>query len=283
MQLYLGIDGGGTGCRAAIAEAGGQILGMGQAGPANIASDPSGARDNILIAATEALSAAVGAVRVPALLPTLHAGLGLAGANAAGAVARLCASLPFAAISVASDAVAAMKGALGTQDGIVAVLGTGSVFARQQAGHIHQIGGWGLVLGDEGSGAWLGRSLLAASVAAQDGFRPLTPLLRQVLADHGGAEGVIGFAVTARPADFAGLAPAVLASDDPAALAILALADQAVTASIALLQPVGPPLAVTFIGGIGPTFAGRLAGSWPVRGAEGSALDGALSLARGAG
>ena len=151
MQLYLGIDGGGTGCRAAIADAGGQILGMGQAGPANIASDPSGARDNILIAATEALSAAMGNARVPALLPTLHAGLGLAGANAAGAVARLCASLPFAAISVASDAVAAMKGALGAQDGIVAVLGTGSVFARQQAGHIHQIGGWGLVLGDEGS------------------------------------------------------------------------------------------------------------------------------------
>jgi len=280
MQLFLGVDGGGTGCRAAVADASGRVIGQGHAGPANIASDPSGALVSILAAVHEALAAAVGADRAPALLPELQAGLGLAGANAAGAVARLRAGLPFRSLRVTTDAVAAVKGALGARDGILAALGTGSVFARQRAGKIHQIGGWGLVLGDDGSGAWLGRSLLAASLAAHDGFRPQTPLLRQVLADHGGAEGVIGFAVTARPIDFAGLAPWILASDDPAAVAILAAADEAIAASIAVLQPPDAPLPVTFIGGLGLTFAARLTGRWVLETAEGSALDGALRLAR---
>lgn len=279
MQLFLGVDGGGTGCRAAIADAGGRILGQGSAGPANIASDPSGALASILTAITEALTIAVGVTQVPDILPTLRAGLGLAGANAAGAVARLRAGLPFRSFRVATDAVAAVKGALGEKDGILAALGTGSVFARQEAGAIHQIGGWGIALGDEGSGAWLGRRLLAASLAAHDGFRVPTPLLRQVLADHGGSEGVIGFAVAARPIDFAGLAPWILASDDPAAVAILAEADEAIAAAIAVLQRDGSALPVTFIGGLGQTFASRLAGRWSLQPAEGSALDGALRLA----
>jgi len=280
MQLFLGVDGGGTGCRAAVADPAGRILGQGSAGPANIASDPSGALASILTAITEALTTAVGAAKVPEMLPTLRAGLGLAGANAAGAVARLRAGLPFRSLRVATDAVAAVKGALGEKDGILAALGTGSVFARQEAGVIRQIGGWGLALGDEGSGAWLGRSLLTASLAAHDGFRPATPLLRQVLADHGGAEGVIGFAVTARPIDFAGLAPWILASDDPAAVEILAQADAAIASAIAVLQPTGAALPVTFIGGLGQTFASRLAGRWSLQPAAGSALDGALRLAR---
>lgn len=283
VQLYLGIDGGGTGCRAAIADASGRVLGTGRAGPANISSDLAGALASILAATTEALANAVGPAQVAMLLPTLHAGLGLAGANASGAVARLRVGLPFQALTVASDAVAAVRGALGPADGILAALGTGSVFARQMGGDLRQVGGWGLVLGDEASGAWLGRSLLSASLAAQDGFRPMTPLLQQVLADHGGPTGVIGFAVTARPVDFAGLVPWILASDDTAAHEILARADAAVVEAVTALQPAGQELPVTFVGGLGPTFATRLAGRWPQCPPIGSALEGALQLAREAG
>jgi len=67
-------------------------------------------------------------------------------------VERLRAALPFARIRIETDAVAAAKGALRDEDGIVAALGTGSVFAAQRGGEVRQIGGWGLVLGDEGSG-----------------------------------------------------------------------------------------------------------------------------------
>jgi glucosamine kinase len=276
MTLFLGIDGGGTGCRAAVADASGRILGQGRAGPANIASDVGAARDNILLAAREALTVATGS---DADLPDLSAGLALAGANAAGAAGALRAALPFARLRIETDAFGAVKGALGARDGIVAAIGTGSVFASQVDGEIRQIGGWGLVLGDEGSGARLGCSLLAAALGAVDGFRAMTPLLREILDEHGGPEGVIAFSLAARPADFAVLAPRILASDDPAACELMAEADADVAASIAVLQR-DPPLPVTFIGGLGPAYAARLAGRWKIAAAQGSALDGALMLAR---
>lgn len=271
MALYLGIDGGGTGCRAAVADAAGTVLGRGEAGPANIASDPATATANILAASEAALSAAGGG--------RIHsAALGLAGANAAGAAHHLHRNLPFPRLRVVTDAVTAVKGALGPHDGIVAALGTGSVFARQQNGTLTQIGGYGLALGDEGSGAWLGRALLSATLRALDGFTPMTPLLAQILQDHGSAEAIVAFSLSARPADFATLAPRILSSTDPAAVAVVTKATADIAASIALLQP-DSPLPVTFLGGLGPAFAARLP-LWPQAPARGTALDGALLLAR---
>ena len=58
MTLYLGVDGGGTGCRAAVCDATGRILGEGAAGSANIWTDPEGALVNILAASRQALEAA---------------------------------------------------------------------------------------------------------------------------------------------------------------------------------------------------------------------------------
>lgn len=273
MALYLGIDGGGTGCRAAVADASGRVLGRGEAGPANIASDLAGAQANILAAAGQALAGSGIA------LSALSAGLGLAGANAAGVAVRLRAVLPFARLRIETDAVAAVKGALGTGDGIVVALGTGSVFARQRAGQIQQIGGWGLMLGDEGSGAWLGRALLSAVLAAVDGLGPVTPFLTRVLDDNGGKEGVIARSLAARPAEFAALAPGLWSSDDPAARSLLDRGTAHVAAAIAVLQS-DPPLPVSFIGGLGPAYAARLADRWTIIPARGSALDGALLLAR---
>ncbi|MDT8857922.1 BadF/BadG/BcrA/BcrD ATPase family protein [Paracoccaceae bacterium Fryx2] len=276
MAVFLGIDGGGTGCRAAVANVSGRVLGVGSGGPANIASDPDGARDSILIAATEAADAAgVG-------LADLRAVLGLAGANVPGFAARLAAALPFASARVESDATIALKGALRDGDGIVAALGTGSVFAVQRAGVLRQIGGWGLVLGDEASGAWIGRALLARALRADDGFVPMTPLLQEVLAGMDGPKGVVSFALAARPAYFAALAPRVTGSDDPAAVAVMGMALDEVAAAIDLLQA-GEALPVVFLGGLGGVFAARLDGRWPIRAPLGNGLDGALWMARSGG
>lgn len=279
MTLYLGIDGGGTGCRAVVADASGRVLGHGAAGPANVASDPDMARRNILIAAEQALGVAVGADGITAEMPRLQAGLGLAGANAAGAAEGLRATLPFAQSRIETDATTAVKGALRGGDGIVAALGTGSVFASQRNGVIRQIGGWGLVLGDEGSGAALGRAVLSRALRAVDGFAPMTPLLLALIAEHGSPSGIVRFAQTARPADFAVLAPRVLASDDPAAVGIVAQAVADVAEAIDHLQ-VGGPVPVVFIGGLASSYAARLAGRWDIRPAFGTSLDGALMLAR---
>jgi len=73
MMVFIGVDGGAN---------------EGRAGLAKTASDPDTARPNILAATRAALSNAVAPTEVEAELPRLIAGLGLAGANAAGAVGR---------------------------------------------------------------------------------------------------------------------------------------------------------------------------------------------------
>lgn len=279
-QLFLGVDGGGTGCRAAVAAAQGGVLGAGSAASANIVSDPSGARDNILIAAQAALDAS----GAGGDLTALHAVLGLAGANVGGAAARLTARLPFARTHVASDAVTALRGAFGQGDGIAATLGTGSVFAVRRAGAVRVIGGWGFVLGDHAGGAWMGRALLDAALRAHDGLLPASPLLDAALESAGGPEALVEFAHAARPADFARYAPQILeaeAAGDAAAVAILRRAEAQVSRAIDRLQ-CGGALPVCFLGGLGPVFAARLQRRYAglIRAPEGSALDGALAMAR---
>lgn len=272
MQLYLGIDGGGTGCRAAVADASGVVRGRGEAGPANIASDPAGAAANILFAADQALAAAGGG-------EVLAAGLGLAGANAAGAAERLRDALPFPRVTIVTDGITAVTGALGRADGVVAALGTGSVFAVQRGGVIRQIGGRGLILGDEASGAWIGRAVLAAAMRAVDGFSAMTPLLAALVDELGGPDAVVAYSLRARPADFAALAPRVTESSDPAALAIMARAEADVAEAVALLRGTDD-LPVVFLGGLGTVFAARMKTFLPIRAPIGTALDGALTLAR---
>lgn len=277
MQIVLGVDGGGTGCRAAVADLSGRILGRGQAGAANIASEPDGAAGNIRQAVEQALGQ-VGA----AGSDIRRAVLGLAGANLKGAPERLAETLPYPRVEIVTDAVTATRGALGGQDGIVAAIGTGSVFAVQRGDKIRQYGGHGFLLGDEGSGASLGRALLSRALRAHDGVMPMTPLLDATLHRLGGPGGIVGFAFAAQPADFAALAPDITASDDPAAEAILAAALQDVAAMLDRLQA-GTGLPVVFLGGLGPHYARRFQSRLPVIPALGNGLDGALQLAaRGA-
>lgn len=276
MAVYLGLDGGGSGCRAALADDAGGILAEATGGAANIASDPEGARTAII----DTLGRLLAQAGNP---PVAGVGLGLAGVNAAGAVARLRAALPWPDVRIESDATTATLGALGPHDGITAAIGTGSVFARRVGADIRQIGGRGFILGDEGSGAVMGRAALAAALRAEDGHGPLTPFLRGLIDMHGGGTGVIAFAQTARPADFAALIPRILdaAETDAAAAAIWAAAVAEVARAIDILQAEGS-LPVVFVGGLGPAFRKALADRWPVMDAAGTSLDGALMLARAA-
>lgn len=275
MPFLLGVDGGGTGCRAAVADGAGHVLGRGEAGPSNIVTDPEGARANIL-AAVEAASAGTGTA-----LKDLHAVLGLAGANLPEYARRLAGTLPFASVRIESDAVIALKGAIGDRDGVVAAIGTGSVFAGQAGGRVMQIGGWGLNLGDEASGAWLGRALLSRALHAGDGLVGMTPLLASVIAEAGSPEALVDFARTASPADYGRYAPRLFELEDPAAAAILAEADAWILRCIDRLAP-DPASGVTFLGGLGALFERRLSSRLAGRifAAQGGALDGALHLAR---
>lgn len=273
MTIFLGIDGGGTGCRAALADARGRLLGQGQGGAANINTDVDGAAASILHATAEAIADR-------AIDPHgLVAVLGLAGGSMQGAVRRLTAILPFARLRIVNDGITAARGALGNRDGVLAAMGTGSVFAVQRGGQIRQVGGRGFLMGDQGSGAVLGRALLAQAMRAGDGLAPMTPLLRNLLEEFGGIEGIIGFGNRAHPGDFARLAPRMVTSDDPAARAILKAARDDLLDILTTLRG-AEDLPVTFTGGLGPHYSAALADALPQRAAQGTGLDGALAMAQ---
>ena len=80
---------------------------------------------------------------------------------------------------VESDAVAALTGALGGGPGIVVIAGTGSIgLGRDGRGQIHRAGGWGFLIGDEGSGFAIARDALNAALQDFDGRGPATSLRR---------------------------------------------------------------------------------------------------------
>lgn len=271
MTVYLGLDGGGSGCRARAEDGSGRIIGEGHAGPANVTSDLYGAAQAILLAADAALCG-----HDP---QDVVACLGLAGAVHPDIIARMERRLPFGRIRIVTDGAIAIKGALGDDDGILAAIGTGSVFVVQRGGHQREIGGKGLILGDEGSGAWIGRALLSAALNAKDGFSPVTPLLQDILDRMNGPDGIIAFAATARPADFAALAPLVTPSDDDAAKVIMDKARHHVLAAIAVLQD-HDRWPVVCVGGLAEVYSSAILKVWPVAPAKGSPLAGALALAR---
>jgi glucosamine kinase len=84
---------------------------------------------------------------------------------------------------VVNDALIALVASAGEAPGIVIIAGTGAiVYGRNAAGEAARAGGWGHMIGDEGSGYWIGREALAAVMRAADGRGPDTQLTMDILA-----------------------------------------------------------------------------------------------------
>jgi glucosamine kinase len=276
--LLIGIDGGGTSCRgAALCE--GRLVSCSLPG-ANASSDFEGA-----VAAVLAVSRALAeALSLPVeRLWAAPAYLGLAGVVDPHIAARLRRGLPFERAVIEEDRRASVVDALGASEGAAAVIGTGSFLARQSGGAMRFQGGYGLALGDEASGAWLGREALAASLRAGEGWGPVTDLTRGLWDEMGGRSGIIGFAQRARPRDLAELAPGVVAAaegGDAQARALLARGAGHIAEGLAALGwQEGEALCLT--GGLGAVYGPALP---PVMRAalvrpQGQAPEGALTLA----
>src|SRR5439155_578112 len=89
--------------------------------------------------------------------------------------------LPGADLEVVSDAAVALWGALPEGEGVAVLAGTGSIaLARSADGREARAGGYGALVGDEGSGFWLGRAAATAAVRAADGRGPPTGLVELV-------------------------------------------------------------------------------------------------------
>lgn len=204
---FLGIDGGGSRCRARIRSADGTLLAEAVGGASNIYQDFAGALATIMDTARQA-AAAAGLVT-----EEIHAGMGLAGiVTSVGAEKILDAGLPFASVSVDNDAYAACVGAFGGGDGGIVIAGTGSIGFALVGTERHMVGGWGFQLGDHGSGAWVGHHAVRRAALALDGLLQPTPLITQVLARSGSDRLALSrWSEGAKPKDYAQFAPLVFA------------------------------------------------------------------------
>ncbi|MBI2718347.1 MAG: N-acetylglucosamine kinase [Rhizobiales bacterium] len=204
-QVFLGIDGGGSRCRARIRDGAGVLRGEAVGGSSNIYQNFDGAIASIVATAAQAAAQA----NVPTT--ELHAGLGLAGiVTSVGAERIEAAKLPFASVIADNDAYAAQVGAFGGGDGGIVIAGTGSIGFAVIGGARHMVGGWGFALGDHGSGAWLGHHAVRRAALAIDGLLQPTPLIDNVLRQVGATRFDLSrWSEKAVPADYARMAPLV--------------------------------------------------------------------------
>lgn len=281
MTYLLGIDGGGTGCRVALADLHGRILGIGQSGSANIMTDMDTARHNIL----DATKAAFKNANIDmSLASSSSAVLGLAGANVGDNAANLKASLPFKDAMVFSDGLIALQGAIGDNDGTVVILGTGSVFITRTGVNVNFAGGWGFKVSDLGGGARLGRHLLEETLLAYDRFHPTSALTEAVMRRfENNPHKIVQFAHSAAPRDFGTFAPMIFdyaAKEDSVALALLQTAVDQIEQGLDAIMSAGQTR-LSLLGGLGSLYEQRLSARYQEKLQKplNDALTGAVQLA----
>lgn len=281
--LFLGVDGGGTRCRARICDADGNVLGEGVAGAATMRLGLTRVFAEIQRACEQALAAAGLAAGD---IGRLHAGLGLAALVTPKDREQLDQfAHPFASLVAETDAYISCLGAHAGRDGAVLILGTGSCGCAFVKGATLTLGGWGFELADQASGAALGRAALRQSLWAFEGVRPATALSRAVMARfHDRPEQAVRWAYQAQPRDYAELAPLVFeyaADQDALAQSLVGeIADDTATLIRTLVNKGAP--SVVLRGGLAAPLTPFLADDVQalLSEAKGDALDGALRMIR---
>ena len=228
-DVYLGIDGGGTKCKARLEDAQGDLLAEAIAGPANAARNLTGSVKAVLEASEKAIAKA----NIKGLtLNQIHAGIGLAGINIPQVKqAFLKQSLPFASWHITTDLHIACLGAHLGQDGAIVIVGTGSSGVAIHNDQHFEMGGHGFVVGDKGSGAWLGKMAISHCLETLDGITPNNLLSKQVinLLDCDSAYDLVNLTLEAKPALFASIAPLIFQLAASQQEDALLLVDQAAT------------------------------------------------------
>ncbi len=288
LAFRVGVDGGGTGTRVRLQDAGGRTLGQGSAGPSGLSQGTAQAWRHV----QQAITAAFDLAGLPTASPAAVAlGLGLAGAEVATLRADFLAANPGYALGLLeNDGITQLAGAHAGRPGIVVSAGTGAVAAAQYAdGSVRRCGGWGWPAGDEGAGSWLGLQAVRALQNALDGRAPAGPLSAAVACVIGpDATAVQAWAVQAGQNACAQLAPLVFAAAEQGDVQAEALLQAAAAELARLADALSAPgtastdLPIVLNGSIGA----RLAPRWPPALRErlvtpaGDSADGALLLLR---
>lgn len=277
---YLGIDGGGTRCRARLTDGQGTTLAEGEGGPANVfaAWDAAiGVLDALIIqVANEAQIAAA----------QIHIVAGLAGANVPSVQQRLAAWQPAcASLRVVTDVEIACVGAHGGAPGAVFIVGTGSQGASWDGEHFTLLGGWGFALSDLGSGAILGQRALRLALLAHESVVPASPLTQRLMQRFANnAETLLLWSQQATTADWGSVVPEVFAAASQGDVHGLTLVQQTAEEIALMAQPLlaRQPGKLALMGGLAQPIKAYLPETLQraLVTPQGDALSGALELAR---
>ncbi len=217
MTFFMGIDGGGSTLRVAVVNESLKMVGdyhdNQSVNPVVVGKEVSQQRiQQGIQRALQHAQCDAAAIRAVAI--------GVAGASSSHATEWLNdilrPVLPTTRIVPSSDFEIALVGAHAERQGVLLLSGTGSVaFGINERGETAQAGGWGYLLGDEGSGYWLGLQALRHLIAVADGRESSSSLAAAVLRtlDLPDARALITWVYHAgqpRTREIAALAPLVL-------------------------------------------------------------------------
>jgi glucosamine kinase len=218
--LALGGDLGGTSTRILVTDLAGQPLGRGRAGGGNPTAHPATARDALASALAQALRD-VDPARVRAGVLGMAGGGALRDPSVRAAYDEAWRATGLPGLpDVRSDVEIAFAAGSDATTGTVLVAGTGAVAGRVEAGRlVATSGGHGWLLGDEGSGFWLGREAVRAALRWVGSDEEPGPLVRSVLAvlpesDDDPRTALVQHAYAGPPVALASLAPLVTAAND---------------------------------------------------------------------
>lgn len=169
MQYIIGIDGGGTKTLMKLADLDGNLLACCEGGPANINSlDRTAFEETLSRLMADGLKQITGK---PSDCRAICLGMAGAGRPAEKQILKeILGRLGFnETVMITDDAHIALYGGVGSEEGIILVSGTGSIcYGRNSRGEVCRAGGWGYILGDEGSGYDIGLSALKHTVRGFD-------------------------------------------------------------------------------------------------------------------
>lgn len=245
-RFVLAVDGGQSSTVCVLGTADGEVLSVGHGGPANHVHQPGGPER-----LRRAIEGSVREARAAAGNPAHFAAVYLAltgGARQGEEIAHQI--LDADAILAEGDPPAALASGTFGGPGIGLIAGTGAVALAENArGERVDRGGWGYLVGDEGSGYWIGMRAIQAASRALDGRGPVTILTERVPAFYGEtslravASRIYGLELE-RP-EIAALAPVVLEAAEGGDEVAAAIIDTAAEELVVLLEAVATAARLT--------------------------------------
>lgn len=253
--LSVGVDAGGTTSRAVLTTADGECIGYGRGGRGNpISAGVDLAATGVLTAIEAALARSAGALTDVSVVAVAMAGQRAGEGEGDWLRARLTAEGFTGILTFESDLMATYSSGSAEDFGYAVVAGTGACAVRVEGGRVEATGdGLGWLLGDRGSGFWIGRRVVRAAVRDLDGSGPETALTAAALAQLGitadavqspsrprALERLVEAVYAMRPIELAALAPLAFV-DDPVAETILRTAGERLADTFAeVLRGPGP-------------------------------------------